>query len=292
MMKEREVELLVETEPKKRKPYGLVSKEPFPTILNGILLKRGLTRKDLAEITEMTQGAVCFWFTGRSVPSLKALGALLIALRLDDDEVDELTEAYGCELSKGRGVSRVNSLELSRLLIKPSESPVGKWIEEQCIERNITVTEGMRLLKLTSKRSSVRDSFGLETLIRMQQNAPWAFKLSEEEIEILNRAIQDQISTELEKRHRFVHRGKNGLTPEERKTLNYHYYNFAEVAETLGTSREWIRILCRKFNFVSPLTRDQIKKLETHLAETKDLREKRQNTRRKSREVTLYQAVS
>ena len=277
-MQEREP--LVETEPKKRRPYGIVSKAPFPTILDRIMSRKGLTRKELAEYVGMTKGAVCFWFTGRSVPSPKAFGGLLEVFKLDGDgldgdELDALTEAYGCELRKGRGVS-INSLELSRLLIKPSESPVGKWIEKQCIERNITVTEGMRLLKLTSKRSSVRDSFGLKTLIRMQQDAPLAFKLSEEGIEILNRAIRDQISTELKKGHRFDHREKNKsiLTSEERSMLNYNYYNLAEVAEVLGTSREWIRILCRKFNFVSPLTPEQIGVLSTHLKRTKPVLDK------------------
>lgn len=251
-----------------KRPYGQVSDQPFPQALYNLAFSRGFTPLDLTEAVKKSRGTVYHWYNGRSVPLPDTFGELLILLKPDDSELETLAEAYGCLLRKNKRLSRA---------IHPSSKPVGKWIEDICKERNVSIKQCMKSLGFSSTLQ--RNTLSLESLISLVQNAKEALHLSEEETKSLQEAIVQEIQKRSEEgRKTYLESPKTMSTDKNESTT---IYSGPLAARRLGISREWLRKLRKKFNLGAILTDSDIEKLENHLEKTRDIRYKIQEVRRK-----------
>lgn len=258
------------------RPYGgNVSDAPFPRALYCLAVKSGFeSQSALAKAIGSKPNTVSGWYRGEKVPSPERFGNFLILTNSSEEEREPLVAAYANRLAEQEASSR---LKLSGRFMQPSNNPFGKWTEDFCHERAMTIAKFKEMLAI-SPRSS-RRNHGRETIELIRQNAKDKLKLSEEQTASLNEAIDKEIQQRTEEGHKFQSglRGRQLVKGQEK--LNYRTYNGKQAGEILEISRERVRRLRNNFNLPVLLTNEHIEMLRGHLEKTKDRREKLQRTR-------------
>lgn len=255
---------------------GNIADKPFPQTLHGLAVSRGFdSQQSLARALGLTQGLVGGWYRGISSPSPELFGCLLIVLNLTDEEQEPLVELYAQELASQK-LKRKNAdfwFKKSRIMIHPSDNPLGKWFENQSEKDGDTLSQSSEKFKSPGLLLK-RRRFSLEDLDFISQNGKDAYDLSEDEEVILLETVEKEKEYRREKGHRFQ-RGLIGMKViEEQEKLNYPTWNGQQAGAELGITRERVRQLREKFGLPLLLTKVHMKKLKEYLAGTEDIREK------------------
>lgn len=266
----------------RNKPYGgNIADNPFSQTLYKLASSQGFeSQKSLARALDSRQNLVSSWYRGISFPSPKLFGRLLVVLDLTDEEREPLVELYAQKLASEELERKgaYSSLKISRRMIHPSDNPMGKWFENLCEEKGLTLSQGSEKFK-SSGLLLRRHNFSLKDLDFIYKNAKDAFSLSEDELAILAEAIEKEKQYRAEKGHRFQIGPIGMKVVEEQKKLSYPTWNGEQAGAELGITREGIRQLRKKFGFPVLLTEDHIKQLKSHHAIVEERREKQKSGR-------------
>ncbi len=268
------------------RPYGgKISDDPFSQALYNAAVSRGFESQSvLANAVEIRPSTVGKWYGGKSTPTPSVFGDLLVLLNLNDEEREPVVEAYANRIVKRKELQVKNH----RSYMKPSNSPLGKWIEDTCKEKNITLGKLSKMLGSNSHLEK-RFSLSLGSLEHIRQNAKEALELSEEQTDTLNRLIDREIQQRTEEGHRFQNGMNGSQLKKEQKMLSYRTYNGAQAAVELGVTRPTVSSLREKFGLPHLLTEENLRMLKEHLEKSKDIRQKLQRTRmeNRSKEISL-----
>lgn len=290
---------MIEVEPPKfrlgesgGKPWGgNVSTEPFPLALYRLAVSRGFASQiSLGKaFGKKNNGAVGHWYRGKHLPMPEELGAVLILLKPDDQELQALIEPYSELLVKGRGsngflAGSESALKVSREHMQPAKTLIGSWLEKYCQGKRITLKHLSKLLGLSTLRSRTRDNLGLDTLSNILQSAPEALNLSFEEIDSLSEAVAQTIMQKLAAGHQFQRWAISSKLKVERANSTCRTYTGGEAAQELGVTREEVRLLRREFGLSMLLLEEDLERLKNRLKRTRVLREKISNTRKENSE--------
>lgn len=262
---------------------GKVSDDPLSQALYKSALSRGFeSQRALAKALGISFGTVGRWYSAEHVPSPDVFGDLIVLLDPTDDEREPLVEAYANNLAER---DKNSKLKISRILMRPSNAPLSRWIEDFCKERNITINQFSQMLGFNNALGGKRrNSLGFDSLEQIRQNAKDKLGLSEDQTINLNEVINSEIQQRQEKGHRF----QSGLSGgsqviKKQKELSYRTYNGHQAANELGISRESVSKLRRKFNLPLLLIDEHIETLRAHLEKTRTSREKWQQATRKKK---------
>ena len=117
---------------------GKISDDPFSQALHKSALVSGFESQNvLANAVEIRQSTVSRWYRGKSTPSPAVFGDLLVLFDLNDDKREPLVEVYANLLAKRQELQAKNN----KHYIKPSNNPLGKWIEDTSKKKNITIKQ-------------------------------------------------------------------------------------------------------------------------------------------------------
>jgi len=274
----------------KRPYWGNVTDVPFAQILRRVAIGRGyISQKSLAEaLGRKSNGLVYKWSSDRSIPSAETFGKIIVLFQPHDGELELLIEAYAQEISKRTGANEVWGMGVERRLkmIKSSETLVGRWIEDYCINHRKTFSDFIKLIGMSSKSSkSQRDKLGLLYMNAILDNVNMLEPSEEEERRLVD-AIEETKKKRLEEGREF-REYPTSLVRTMQKKVGGRTYNGQQAGDNLDISREWVRKLRRKFGYQRLLTDEDLEVLRSHLEQTKQQREKHQESRRKNQPKSL-----
>ncbi|MBI2327960.1 hypothetical protein HYU92_06610 [Candidatus Curtissbacteria bacterium] len=271
-----------------RRPYGEnVSLEPLPQALRALMVSRGFeTQISLGKaLGGKSNSTVRPWLIGRRVPSPEEFGRLLILLKPNGQELDRLVEPWRNLLQAGRGriggVAADSEVAIKRgkSLIKPAETPIGRWLEDYCRQKQISLAILLRILGLNiNPYGQNRDNLSIDSLATLLEKSE-RLDLTDEEKEQLADAIAATIEIKSSSGHRFQGGPKGGKIRSMQKTLPYVTYNGVEAAGHLGVSRAAVSVVRGQLDLPLLMTAAQLAMLEGHFAKTKEAREKQKQTR-------------
>lgn len=141
----------------KRPYWGNVADAPFAQTLRCVAIDRGY--KSQTSLNEALGGkgnaSVSMWSSDRRIPSLGKFGEIIVLFQPHDEKLDRLIDAYAEEISRGRGINPGPSMEarlkISKRMTKSSETPIGQWIENICVTKDISIWEFFSDIRISSK---------------------------------------------------------------------------------------------------------------------------------------------
>lgn len=242
---------------------GNIADTPFVKALRAVAVDRGFeSQRSLARaLGHNSSDRVGKYYRGQHVPSPEAFGELLIlfcSTKGDyDDKSEALVDAYAQEITRGKGVrySRKDVLEQSRRQIKPSDTPIGGWIENTVQELGITIRELSRTLGVNNIH---RDLCGLLQFNDIEKNVGEAPSLSPAQKESLSEAIRSTVRQRQSEGHIFQTTPRGSKIRQIQKQLGYITYNGVQVAREFGVTRQTTSNWRKKRNWLSPLTERQM----------------------------------
>jgi hypothetical protein len=274
------------------RPYGgNISDDPFSQALHKSAVARGFESQSvLANAVEIRQSTVGRWYRGESIPSPEVFGNLLILFNAKDEEREPVVEAYANRLGEREEASTSHRLKTSRRLMRPLNNPIGRWIEDFCNSKNITLRELFTTLGL-SKGVASRGQLGLGALSLMLERVPKVFGLTEEETEGLSEVVVLEIQNRVQEGRKLANNPGGKIAKKVRDSLGCCTYTGSEAAAELKVSGVTVSNLRKKFNLPILLTAEHVEMLRKHLEPTKVLREKQQKTRTENRPTITSQQV-
>lgn len=260
---------------------GNISKEPFPQALYNLAVSRGYeSQSSLAKVFgHKGNDGTGFWYQGKRVPTPDYFGALLMLFKPKDEELDALVEPYRRLLAEGKGsqgnVSGTRrAVETGRKCIKPSDTPLGSWIENYAQKEGISLQTLAKRLQYSSMTG--RDGFGLESMSYILQKAPEALGLSKQQTKILAEAVAKTIVEKISQGYEFRNSIDVMRLKQIQQELQCTTFTGPQAARKLGTSRQNISLLRQRMDLPMLLTENDIARMAKWLEGTKKKRTKTQ----------------
>lgn len=234
---------------------GNVSKEPFPQALYNLARSRGFESQTvLARALGVgSNNTISRWYRGLSVPAPESFGVLLRLLQPDEKELDSIVEPWRKLVAAGSESARIAGLKR----LRASETPVGKWLEETCRQRKMTVDALGDTLGI---HPGDRDLLSLSTLSKLLETPPQALGLSDQEAGALVEAVASTIEGRLAQGHRYQDSVGAALKKAQQE-LPCRTFNGQQAADLLKVTRERVRQLRNEFDLPLLLSKKDLKLL-------------------------------
>lgn len=252
---------------------GYISPDPFPQALFGLARSRGYeSQLSLARtLGYKSNSIVQKWYTGKSAPTPKELGRLLILLQPNDEELDSIIDPYGELLQEGRAIKGRSYLPDSNRAVqagqanrKQRSNPFDKWMEEYCDNHQITLKSLARSLgfqKFSRIRPPYDEGVSLNSFSQVLQNGPQALNLSPEQTATLSEAVAVTIEEQIAAGRRYTDKD-NWAARKLQVEFACRTYTPVQAAKELGVTREYVRQLRNKFSLPLLLTEDHLEMLK------------------------------